>query len=644
MAAVEVLALQVDELSAQEYEFLYDESRHLLAIGYNVTEQRRDPSYYDLLASEARLCSFVGIAQGRLPQESWFALGRLLTHAAGEPILLSWSGSMFEYLMPLLVMPTFANTLLDQTAHAAVKRQIQYGNQRGVPWGISECGYNTVDAALNYQYRAFGVPGLGLQRGLAEDLVIAPYASALALMIKPREACSNLQRLAAAGCLGRFGMYEAVDYTPARLRRGETSAIVRSFMAHHQGMTLLSLAYLLLDRPMQARFESVAQFQSTLLLLQERVPKDRALYSNNPELVDLRAVPEAAEPPVRVLTTPDTPTPAVQLLSNGRYHVMVTNAGGGYSRWREIAVTRWREDTTCDSWGTFCYLRDGASGRVWSPAFVPAGLPSTAFEASFTESRVEFRRRDEDFETHTEIVVSPEDDIELRRMRITNFASRARTVDVVSYAEVVLASAASDALHPAFSNLFVQTEIISARQAILCTRRPRAARRIRTQPRAPHDGAWRDGRRSVVRNGSRAIHWPRQQRGQPTGASQRCCAVRHPGIRAGSHRRHPAAHHPRAETDRDGRSRHRHRRGSRRMPFPDGKVPGSAARESRVRDGVDPQPGRAAPTQHHRSRCAALRTPDQLDSLCQRIAAGRTGRDRRQSTEPIGVVGLCDLR
>ena len=297
------------------------------------------------------MCSFVGIAQGRLPQESWFALGRLLTHAAGEPILLSWSGSMFEYLMPLLVMPTFANTLLDQTAHAAVKRQIQYGNQRGVPWGISECGYNTVDAALNYQYRAFGVPGLGLQRGLAEDLVIAPYASALALMIKPREACSNLQRLAAAGCLGRFGMYEAVDYTPARLRRGETSAIVRSFMAHHQGMTLLSLAYLLLDRPMQARFASVAQFQSTLLLLQERVPKDRALYSNNPELVDLRAVPEAAEPPVRILTTPDTPTPAVQLLSNGRYHVMVTNAGGGYSRWREIAVTRWREDTTCDPVG-----------------------------------------------------------------------------------------------------------------------------------------------------------------------------------------------------------------------------------------------------------------------------------------------------
>ena len=474
MATIERLASQISQLTAIEYDFLYDHSRHLMAIGYNVTEHRRDTSYYDLLASEARLCSFIGIAQGRLPQESWFALGRLLTHAAGEPILLSWSGSMFEYLMPLLVMPTFANTLLDQTAHAAVKRQIQYGVQRGVPWGISECGYNTVDSALNYQYRAFGVPGLGLQRGLAEDVVIAPYATALALMVAPREACSNLQQLAAAGALGKFGFYEAIDYTPARLRRGETSAIVRSFMAHHQGMTLLSLAHLLLDRPMQMRFVADPQFQATLLLLQERVPKARALYSNNPELVDLRATPDVPELPVRVFDTPDTPIPAVQLLSNGRYHVMVTNAGGGFSRWKSMAITRWREDATCDPWGTFCYLRDAATGSVWSPAFVPARVPAASFEASFTESRVEFRRIDEDFETHTEIVVSPEDDIELRRMRITNRARLRRSIDVVSYAEVVLASAAADALHPAFSNLFVQTEILHARQAILCTRRPRS--------------------------------------------------------------------------------------------------------------------------------------------------------------------------
>ena len=442
-----------------EYDFLFDKARHLLAIGYNVGERRRDSSYYDLLASEARLCSFVAIAQGQLPQESWFALGRLLTTAGGEPILLSWSGSMFEYLMPLLVMPTYENTLLDQTYKAAVERQIEYGRQRGVPWGMSESGYNTIDVHLNYQYRAFGVPGLGLKRGLAEDLVIAPYASALALMVAPEEACLNLQRLAAEGLEGKYGFYEAIDYTPSRLPRGKSSAVVRSFMAHHQGMSFLSLAYLLLDRPMQKRFESDPLFQATTLLLQERVPKATAFYSHAAELSDIRTTPSGAETPVRVFSSPDTPIPEVQLLSNGRYHVMVTNAGGGYSRWKDIAVTRWREDSTCDNWGTFCYLRDVTSGEFWSTAYQPTLKQSDNYEAIFSEARAEFRRRDHDFDTHTEIAVSPEDDIELRRITITNRSRTRRAIEVTSYAEVVLASPAADALHPAFSNLFVQTEI-----------------------------------------------------------------------------------------------------------------------------------------------------------------------------------------
>ncbi|HVS26436.1 MAG TPA: glucoamylase family protein [Burkholderiales bacterium] len=474
IAASDHLALQANELARMEYDFLYDKARHLHAIGYNVGERRQDSSYYDLLASEARLCSFVAIAQGQLPQESWFALGRLLTTVGGEPILLSWNGSMFEYLMPLLVMPTYEHTLLDQTYQTAVERQIAYGNQRGVAWGMSESGYNTVDAGLNYQYRAFGVPGLGLKRGLVEDLVIAPYASALALMVAPEAACLNLQRLAAEGLEGKYGFYEAIDYTPSRLPRGQSSAVVRSFMTHHQGMIFLSLAYLILDRPMQKRFESDPLFQATTLLLQERIPKATAFYLHTAELSDIRAISSGPEMPVRVLSSPDTPIPEVQLLSNGRYHVMVTNAGGGYSRCKDLAVTRWREDTTCDNWGTFCYIRDVASGEFWSTAHQPTLAQPKNYEVIFSEGRAEFRRRDHDFDTYTEIVVSPEDDIELRRLRITNRSRISRTIDVTSYAEVVLASSAADALHPAFSNLFVQTEIIHQRQAILCTRRPRS--------------------------------------------------------------------------------------------------------------------------------------------------------------------------
>jgi hypothetical protein len=274
--AIEHLALQSGRFANIEYDFLFNKASHLLTIGYNITEHRRDSSYYDLLASEARLCSYVAIAQGLLPQESWFALGRLLTTAGGQPALLSWSGSMFEYLMPLLVMPTYDNTLLDQSCRAAVRRQIEYGKKRGVPWGISESGYNAIDVLLNYQYRAFGVPGLGLKRGLAEDLVIAPYASALALMVAPEEACLNLERLAAEGFEGRYGFYDAIDYTPSRLPRGQSNAAVRLFMAHHEGMILLSLSYLLLNRPMQKRFESDTSFRATTLLLQERVPNASA--------------------------------------------------------------------------------------------------------------------------------------------------------------------------------------------------------------------------------------------------------------------------------------------------------------------------------------------------------------------------------
>jgi cellobiose phosphorylase len=472
--AIEQLALRCEDFARMEFGFLYDDERRLFAVGYNVDERQRDTSYYDLLASEARLTSFIAIAQGQVPQESWFALGRLLSSDRGRPILLSWSGSMFEYLMPLLVMPSYENTLLDVTCRAAVERQIAYGRELGVPWGMSESGYNLIDANLNYQYRAFGVPGLGLKRGLADDVVIAPYASVLALMIAPEAACVNLQRLAAEGLAGRFGLFEAIDYTPARRRPGEKAAVVRSFMAHHQGMSLLALAHLLLDRSMQKRFESDPQLQATLLLLQERVPESAPFSPHVAQFTGIRANAGDKEAPVRVIVAPSTPIPEVQLLSNGRYHVMVTNAGGGSSRWKDLAITRWHEDTTRDDWGTFCYVREVASGAFWSTAHQPTGAEAEHYEAIFSEGRAEFRRRDHDLHLHTEIAVSPEDDIELRRTRIVNRSRVPKVIDVTSYTEVVLAPAAADAIHPAFSNLFVQTEIAHAEQAILCTRRPRS--------------------------------------------------------------------------------------------------------------------------------------------------------------------------
>ncbi|MBL0744875.1 GH36-type glycosyl hydrolase domain-containing protein [Chryseolinea lacunae] len=472
MAVIQDLANQAEQFADMEYGFLYDKSQRLLAIGFNVDENHRDASFYDLLASEARLGVFVAIAQGKLPQESWFALGRRLTTADNTPVLLSWSGSMFEYLMPVLVMPTYENTLLDETCKGTVKKQIEYGRQQRVPWGISESCYNIVDASLTYQYRAFGVPGLGFKRGLGLDLVIAPYATVMALMIDPKASYSNLRRLQEEGFEGKFGFFESIDYTPARLPRGQSRVVIQTFMAHHQGMGLLSLAYLLLDQPMQKRFEADAQFQTALLLLQEQVPKAIGYYSASTEMEDI--TPIALHSQIRVIHTPHTPTPEVQLLSNGRYHVMMTNAGGGYSRWKEMAVTRWREDTTTDTWGAFCYIRDLNSDVFWSNTHQPTAKEADQYTAVFSQGRVEYRRRDENIETYTEVIVSPEDDIEIRRIHITNRSKEYRRLEFTSYAEVVLAIPVADAAHPTFSNLFVQTEILSQQQALLCTRRPRS--------------------------------------------------------------------------------------------------------------------------------------------------------------------------
>lgn len=478
IALAERLADRAAELADMDFALLYDTKRDLLSIGYNVNERRRDASYYDLLASEARLTYFVAIATGQLPQDSWFSLGRLLTGVDGEPVLLSWSGSMFEYLMPPLVMPSYTGSLLDSTCRGAVNKQMEYGHRHGLPWGISESCYNTLDAGFNYQYRAFGVPGLGFKPGLGEDMVLAPYASVMALMIEPEAACRNLRQLADQGVAGRFGMYEAVDHTPVRLPRGRDAAIIPAFMSHHQGMSLLALDAVLRGRPMQRRFLADPQFQAAELLLQERTPKATSEYLHDPGASPISLVEATGRPAdnkLRVITDPGRTPPAVQLLSNGQYHVMVSSAGGGYSRWRDLAVTRWREDATRDNWGMFCYLRDTGSGEFWSAAYQPTCGRPDHFEAIFSDARAEFRVRHRDFDAHTEIVVSPEDDVELRRLHITNRSRLPRGLELTSYAEVVMAPPMADAQHPAFSNLFVQTEILRPLQALVATRRPRGA-------------------------------------------------------------------------------------------------------------------------------------------------------------------------
>ncbi|MGH8502562.1 MAG: GH36-type glycosyl hydrolase domain-containing protein [Gammaproteobacteria bacterium] len=473
---LDTLAKSARELFyAMDFTFLFDSSRKLFSIGYRVNDDTLDPSYYDLLASEARLTSFIAIAKGDAPPAHWFRLGRVLTPVDGSAALVSWSGSMFEYLMPSLVLFTPRGSLLEQTCYLIIRQQIHYASEHQVPWGISESACNLRDLAFTYQYSNFGVPGLGLKRGLGQDLVIAPYATVLAAMYDPKAAVKNLERLQEAGGRGCYGFYEALDYTPTRLPIDQKVAVVRAYMAHHQGISLLALANVLYGAVMCHRFHNEPVVQATELLLQERTPRDVAVAHPRAEQVEVSHVKGALQPVLQRFDSPHLAVPSTHLLSNGRYAVMITAAGAGYSAWLNLAVTRWRPDVTRDCWGSYLFLRDTGTNDIWSATYQPTGVEPDRYEAVFVEDRAVITRQDKTIATRLEIILSSEDDAEIRHLSLTNTGARAREIEVTSYAEIVLAPPAADIAHPAFSNLFIQTEYWPAINTLIATRRPRSA-------------------------------------------------------------------------------------------------------------------------------------------------------------------------
>jgi cyclic beta-1,2-glucan synthetase len=483
--ALESLASRVSQFAdAMDFSFLYDHRRRIFAIGYRLADAdgpgRLDASFYDLLASEARLASFVAIAKGDVPQHHWFHLGRLVTNVDGRATLMSWGGTMFEYLMPQLLMRNFQGTLLDQSCHASVRRQIDYARQRNVPWGISESAYAFTDREGNYQYRAFGVPGLGLKRGLVGDLVISPYSTALASLVNPSLAAENFELLAELGLDGDYGFYEAVDYTPrnrdteAAPEAGSGPSVVRAYFAHHQGMSLVALANVVLHDVFVERFHADPRVQATELLLQERVPREAILSEPRPaEAANVAPVLPAFAS--RRFLSPHTAGVHTHFLSNGRFTTAVTNDGGGYSMWRDLAVTRRRDDPTAACGGHYIYLRDAWSKEIWSAAYAPVCHEPDEFEATFDLDKVTFRRRDNDIESLLEITVSSEDDVEVRRLKLTNRGPQTRELEITSYVELVLGRPEDDLAHPAFGKLFVETEFDSQSAGLIFSRRPRGS-------------------------------------------------------------------------------------------------------------------------------------------------------------------------
>lgn len=458
---------------------LYNQDRKLFAIGYNVDERKLDTSYYDLLASEARIASLVAIAKENLPLTHWWALSRPYNIVQGKRVLLSWGGTMFEYLMPLIFNKQYSDSLLGEACKNAVFCQIKYGEKRGIPWGISEAAFSAIDADKTYQYRSFGIPGLGLKRGLEKDLVVSPYSTVLALAINAPAAIKNLKKMAQGDRVNlsdSYGYYESIDFTRQSTPGGERGVIVYAYMAHHQGMILTSINNVLHNSIISHRFHADPRICGVESLLFEKIPTSRPekISNTRQEIPTARLKPFSTNPIMGVVETAQSVTPKVNLLSNGKYSLMITNAGGGYSRWNDFDITRWRSDPTRDCWGNFFYIKDIASGEFWSTAYHPTETSGRQYSVSFKADKAEFRRKDNQIETLTDIVISPEDDAEIRLITLVNHSSQTRYLEVTSYLELALAPHATDRTHPAFNKLFIETEALPEMSGLLAFRRLRS--------------------------------------------------------------------------------------------------------------------------------------------------------------------------
>lgn len=473
LKAKNVIGRLYNFVKATDFKVLYDKKRQLFSIGYDIEKDSLNNSYYDLLASEARCASFISIAKGDIEQKHWFKLGRSITFMGRSKGLVSWSGTMFEYFMPLLIMRTYPDTLLDETYKAVIESQKKYCRDRNVPWGISESAFYYFDKAMNYQYKAFGVPGVGVKRGLSNELVVAPYASIITMQKDLKGSLNNIRRFIREGMEGRYGLYEAVDYTRDRLPKGKNKMVVKNFMVHHQGMSLMALSNVLREDILVKRFHSIPEIKATELLLQEKMPKN-VVYDRK---ISFNAYEGSKTKPslfVRSYSTALTDNPETHILSNGTYSTMISNSGSGYGKRDDMTIYRWREDPTDDSNGMFIYIKNLNSGQYWSSTYQPCKSEGEEYKVIFSMDKVEFKRKDGDISSHTEITVSGEDNAEIRKLTLTNHGSDQVILEVTSYCEITLAPYSADVVHPTFSNLFISTEYIDSNGCILANRRPRA--------------------------------------------------------------------------------------------------------------------------------------------------------------------------
>ncbi len=462
-------------VSEMDFRFLYDDSRHLFRIGYNVTTGSPDPHYYDLLASEARLTGFVAIAKGDAPVRHWLHLGRPFRRSGGATVLMSWGATLFEYLMPSLFMSTPPDTLMRRACRSAITMHREFAGRLHIPWGISESGYYQLDDQQHYQYRAFGVPGLGFRRDLGDRLVVAPYSSVMALPFNPAAVVQNLIDLESVQGLGLYGLYEAVDFGRIEKTAPRRARVVRSYMSHHQGMVLLAIDNFLNGDPMVRRFHADRRVARISMLLHERLPQAVPGLKTLEARESVRHFAPRARVEVLPVSVASDDVPRFNVLSNGHYTTVASAAGGGGSQWDGIALTRWQPDPVRDEGGQWVYIKDLDTGTLLSIGREPVGAEPGSCTVYAGPHVVQYQRRALDLFCQMDVALSSQHDVEARRVTIRNDSGRPRRILVAAYAELVLAPPGEFLRHPAFARLFVESEYVESERALLYRRRPRSS-------------------------------------------------------------------------------------------------------------------------------------------------------------------------
>lgn len=445
----EELAKKIEELIANtDFKVLYDSKKNLFSVGYDVVENKLVDSYYDLLASEARLASFVAIAKRDVSYKHWFNLGRALTTLDGRKGLISWAGTMFEYFMPYIVMKNFEYTLMDETYEFCVYSQKKYAKKLEIPWGISESAYYLQDLNYNYQYKAFGIPWLGVKRGLKEEVVVSPYSTVISIDKDSRNAIKNIKELKKEDAYGKYGFYDAIDYTPNRVGN-KKKEIVKTYMAHHQALILLSLNNFFNNGILKDRFSRNQEIKAVEILLQERVPQNTIFTKRKKEKIETLKYKDYEEYSERVINNPEG---FVNILSNDNYTLLVKDNGEGYSACGETLITRHKDGKRkCN----IVFVKDINCGEVWTNIQDKSYKKADEYKVVFSPAFCKFLRSDKQIDTVTKIAISPEDNVEVRSMKLINHRENDVLLDVISYLECALSSKDADISHPAFNNLFL---------------------------------------------------------------------------------------------------------------------------------------------------------------------------------------------